>query len=165
MKQGALLLVYLVEKHRVGYSFVRSRHKWPLHITLVPWFSISPDREALLVNNIELFLKSTTPFEVIDTQNELFGPDGDIPVRVVAAQESLKSIHICLLDLIEQGGGKINDQEVQWIGDNYRAHITIHDNDNREDQTKELIDEVTLLRLVENNYCRVEQKFKIGHAS
>lgn len=121
-KGGERLMVAHLLESVDGQNF----SKWPLHITLLPWFEC---QESLAVEAIESVTEHIKKCrlslgEVALGSIEMFGENSDIPVRRVVGAEalSLLNIHRDLLDCFDD-----NLINKQYVGENYVPHISVSD--------------------------------------
>lgn len=162
MQQSTLILVVMIEPQPVGYKFARKRDEWPLHITLVPWFAISPDDNPAFQNALAAYAASLQSFVVTVGQEAHFGSSGDVCVNVISDQEPLQSIHEDLLDVVQAYGGHPDPGAHTWTQTAYRAHITHHAGGRRHQGDTETIASFSLVRLGEANACEVVSNYAFG---
>lgn len=133
------LLAYMVEP--LGEE---TFSRWPLHITLVPWFEYG-EGEANLIND----LSSQIPRKVRMIKGRVgqrtwFGYD--LPVRLVEPKDELKRLHDQLLEEVEQVGGGLSDKT--FAGPRYNPHITVRGQRVIEGGQKLSIDKITLVKAI-----------------
>lgn len=83
------LPAFFVEITEKGQNF--GRGDWPAHITLFP-----PIDEAYSDTYTEVFrqaLNHVPAFDVVVGEDRLFGPDEDVPVRVIVPSDALRAVH------------------------------------------------------------------------
>jgi 2'-5' RNA ligase len=155
MTTGSLILVHFVEQQLEGWSFPREH--WPLHITLVPWFSVV-DAEAVL-RSLARVADETTPFRLRVGGQEQFGVHGEVSVNIIANQELVKALHVKLVETLAEADTAYHEQ--RYMGQRFLAHITRHAIDGRHSSEGEEIqvNDFHLVRLVNEQTCRVEQQF------
>jgi 2'-5' RNA ligase len=153
LQDGALLIVYIVgEKLPDGFSFERHRNTWPLHITLVPWFSTT-DEDGIIAG-LGMLCKDYASFSVEVGGVELFGPNQDVEVNVIAKQNEIRTFHITLLDYVINAGAQLENEQ-HWIREQYNAHITRHDDHGRASGDIESINSIALVKYdLGSNTCR-----------
>lgn len=152
---GDLLVVNFIGPMQVGAQFERTRHEWPLHITMAPWFYLE-DTETLsaALNGVA---DSADAFEVEVGGEELFGLERDVAVNVVIPQSAEMLLHRAIVSAIRDAGGVFRDE--RWIGQSHRPHITHHDDNRRYEGDVELFDNFHLVRLLPGNLCEVAEEF------
>lgn len=97
---------------------------WPLHVTVMTWFSLPTHQERAFDNALRNRMHDIKPFEVTGAKQELFGPDSDVPVRLLGRVGMLGSLHNQILPVIERMSGEIIPENSDFVGDGYRPHIT-----------------------------------------
>ncbi|MGH7197035.1 MAG: 2'-5' RNA ligase family protein [Candidatus Saccharimonadales bacterium] len=97
--------------------------RWPLHITLVPWFSLSHDQRFELDEALRHIAERTPTFTVIGGEIAHFGPHRR-QVRLLG-DRALHELHGRLTKVVEHTGGQIISSA--HIGEHYRPHITERD--------------------------------------
>jgi len=130
--------------------------KWPLHITLVPWF-LYDGKISLLVAKINKKLKELEPFEVRVKDRKAFGPNKDIPVKLVEKTPQMMSLHARLYHLLITAGCKVESQEYNTI--DYTPHITTRGDRTINSGVKLRIDAVYLIKDLQDGH-RTRQIFK-----
>ena len=107
------ILIALLDDHRPGDAFAQ----WPLHVTLVPWFS------PLDLNQFieELKSKAGMYTQITSTVGEqrIWGPH---TVNVIDRVPVLQELHTELLALVRLHGRLLINE--QYTGENYTPHIT-----------------------------------------
>lgn len=94
--------------------------KWPLHITLIPWFEYQDD-EIKLVD----VLNSQIPRKVRMVKGKVgkktwFGYS--TPVRLVEPKDDLQKLHNKLLDLLKVAGVEFSSKS--FTGPRFTPHVT-----------------------------------------
>lgn len=158
MKPGALIVVAMVDPEHVPERFRRRRLEWPLHVTIVPWFTV-PD-VAKCIQFLKENLASEPSFEVIMGEDTAFGADHDIPVTLVANRQPFGILHNYVLEMIKDHGGEILMNT--WIGDSYRPHVTHHGSNRLYTGDTFMVRSVTLVRLLDDDFCEVVTTIPLG---
>lgn len=154
---GDRILVYMLGEQPLGEQFRRKRLEWPLHITLVPWFSVT-DEQGLLAS-IGAFAARERQLEIALGGVEHFNAHTE--VTLVAEQVAIHQLHDDLLAAVRAGGGE--PRNLQWTGPGYRAHVTHHDNQPIPAIGLTLrIESFALVRLLDGDICEVERNFILG---
>ncbi len=157
----SLIIVHLVEKRAEGTIFARTRADWPLHVTLVPWFSVADDQRDALLSQLNHYATKKTPFSVHIGKEELFGVGMDIPVNLIAEQVPVASLHEELMAIVGRYGKQFRQNAGQFLSvqQNYRAHITHHQATDgahrRYAGDEELFESITVGRLLDNHGVQV----------
>lgn len=157
VKSGSLILVHFVEQQLEGWTFKRSH--WPLHITLVPWFMVA-DEEAV-VRSLDRVAEQTKPQRLKVGAQKRFGVEPGRPVNVISNQTPVYKLHKALVETLVDAD--IAFHEAKFIGKAFVAHIVRHETDNRHSNEGEEVpvSEFHLVRLLEDDTCRVEQQFDL----
>lgn len=156
-RAGDLLLAYMLESQPVGSYFDRSR--WPLHLTLMQWFTPRGGLQALR-QELSLAARNIAPVVVTVGKEALFGPDATIPVNVIADQAPVRHLHMVLLGVLRQLGLQVND--AQWVGEGYTAHVTQQGDERRAREGQKLcIDGFHIVRLIDDKTCEIVAEFAL----
>ena len=107
------ILVALLDDHRPGDAFAQ----WPLHVTLVPWFSPLDLKQFIE----ELKRKAGMYAQITSTVGEqrIWGPH---TVNVIDRVPVLQELHTELLALVRLHGRLLINE--QYTGENYTPHVT-----------------------------------------
>jgi 2'-5' RNA ligase len=113
-------IIQLFEDLEDGYEF--SSDAWPLHSTLVDVFAIdwSVDEMVSHLNNL-LSTHMTAPTVVIGSDS--FGPQKQIQVTLLDRTDALVRLHNDVVDLLSEGGLKLNDP--QYAREGFLPHATV----------------------------------------
>jgi 2'-5' RNA ligase len=150
-----LFLGHFIEDVSLGQSFLRSR--WPLHITVVPWF-LCEDTDALDAALIQV-VSPTRPFSVRVGDEEMFGSKKNIKVNVIDPDPQLSKLHDQLLSVINNLGRLDSDQ--QFVGESYRAHIT-HSGERHIAKGRDImIDSIHLTELTDEGRCTPLRRYNM----
>lgn len=103
-----------------GEEFARSQ--WPLHVTLVANFRAAASVEAMAAG-MHRALAHGWPRRLEFGGAELFGPHGDIPVRLVRSTW-VTTLHGELVAELRATGDIVADAPHYW-GEGYRPHVTL----------------------------------------
>jgi 2'-5' RNA ligase len=110
------LLAVLLDPLEKGEQFVR----WPLHITLIPWFRTAlPERQILF--DIQAVCEAFEPFGARGVSREQFGWRGTRAVTALASPD-LHDLHRALLERLKNGPYQL--QQDKHIGDSFQPHVT-----------------------------------------
>lgn len=103
----------------VGAEF--ARELWPAHVTVVSNFTTDAPVETLAaVTRCVLPAERSLPFEFDDSA--MFGPNQDIPVRLLRS-ESMAKLHDELVTELTSVG-VVADEPAYWLA-GYRPHVTL----------------------------------------
>lgn len=158
MKPGALVLVAMVDPASVPTTFRRKRLEWPLHVTVLPWFSV-PD-EPKFIQFLHDHLLSESGFEAIMGEDAAFGVNGEIPVTLAASRQPFAVLHNYLLEAVHDHGGEMLVNT--WLRDNYRPHVTHHGDNRLFEGDAFMVQSLTLVRLLDEDMCEVVTSFVLG---
>jgi 2'-5' RNA ligase len=96
----------------------------PLHCTLVHRF-LSPHSPEALDVYIKPLIERSLPLTVTSGQVETFGPP-PVTVNVVMPNSEHSKLHTQLVSALTEA--QVEFTAPQWIGSNYRPHVTQHGN-------------------------------------
>lgn len=117
---GDRVIVSLLQPLARGERF----GKWPLHLTLMPWFRTSLGGYELQ-KVIAQSLEGIGPFSATMAGTDKFGFRDQVPVRVVEAPNLFEEVHQHLLQTF-QAHPEIRILDTEHTGKNFRAHVTLH---------------------------------------
>lgn len=142
MINGDRMICTFLNKKNAGECFT----KWPLHLTIVPWFRIGLRTQAIeqdLSRKLSLF----KPFEVSVQETALFGSNQDKPVNLVDSED---------LIAIESIARKYLHSLEAWLVDEstsiqrpYRPHITHQESQRANQGESYLISQIAVVRKTE----------------
>jgi len=117
---GDRVIVSLLQPLARGERF----HKWPLHLTLMPWFRTNlPAYEVTKL--MSAALQGVEPFTATMGETARFGFKDQVPVRVVHAPNGFEEMHRRLLKAFHEHP-EIEVLDGEHTGPNFRAHVTLH---------------------------------------
>jgi 2'-5' RNA ligase len=131
MLQTQYILVHFVETQKIGHRFIRSRAEWPLHITLIPWFTVHAELTTPFIAALTERAQQCCRFDATVGEEHAFtAPNGDkrVPVNLMANQKPFRNLHNQLLNLVRDYYMSFEVTN-PYIGDRFRAHITHHTKD------------------------------------
>ncbi len=109
------IIAYVLEPLTTGQTFGR----WPLHITIVPWFEIDNiDKAVEAVNRV---VNTHKPFTVTVGQTAYFGPRQNVEVNKINSAP-LYALHQALSQVLEASGAKFRHRH--YMGNHFNPHIT-----------------------------------------
>lgn len=149
---GTYIAVYMLQPQAIGSYFDRSR--WPLHITLLPWFDVVSNKHDSLQHELGQLERTKPPIKITVGDTALFGPDRNVPVNIIASQDEVKSLHLSLLQIAHLLRLPLTD--TSWVDGRYIAHITKRDGHPHPDVGDSLLlDGFYIVRLVDAALCQV----------
>ena len=95
----------------------------PRHITIQQWFTLQ--YAPAFKNALQNLATTLEPIEITAMEDAEFGPNNDVPVRLVRNMGRLARLHTKISELIERFGGELKNPE--WAGDGYNPHMTYVD--------------------------------------
>lgn len=95
---------------------------WPLHVTVVPTFSIDLPATDVAAEMAAEFASHET-VTVTASEDELFGPLANILVTVIDNSPALQSLHLSLTASLKALGATFESPE--FVATGYRAHVTV----------------------------------------
>ncbi len=107
------LLTYFVEPMQIGRTF----SDWPLHITIIPWFSVKNIEQA--DEALEQIAGNHQPLKAIGSTRETFG---EHDVCLVEPADVLRTIHKAVYASLQSLDARFISTE--FFGDNYNPHVT-----------------------------------------
>lgn len=114
------VVVALFEPIDVGTSIARKR--WPAHVTLAPNFFVDGTVDEL-VAAVRGAGSLTEPMVLTFAGRALFGPNRDVPVRLVRSTR-VSGVHRRLADQLETLPGFAAEEPAFWRH-GYRPHLTL----------------------------------------
>ena len=154
---GDLILVHMLELQEVGSYF--DRHRWPLHITLLPWFRASPEQRQQLRQSLTRLAQTVPPATVTVGAITQFGPNKDILVNLIADQTALATLHQALFDLTRMLGMPLVSSE--WTGPNFTAHIGRYEDRYADAGDAVHIGDFYLVTLLDGSTCQILGRFEL----
>lgn len=92
----------------------------PPHVTIHQWFSL--ELQGPFRNALQNLATEHGPIDVIGDTEALYGPDKDIPVRLLRNIGKLARLHAMTGELIDRFDGVRRNPE--WSGEGYSPHVT-----------------------------------------
>lgn len=152
------VLVSTLEPVEKGMEFT----KWPLHVTLVPWFTLPDGSFRAFDNALQNRIHNFRVQEPVGDKLELFGPNKDIRVRTLRKIGELASMHRDLAESIEQVGGALHDV---WVKDLYQPHVTYTEDQGVDEGEKISLTNLNLIWGDINGNRRVEKVYQLPRNS
>lgn len=140
------LLVHFLDDIAEGVRFKSS--EWPLHLTIVPPFSIDADPDDLFERILDAKdgkneEKIPKPIDLKVSGKAMFGSRRDIPVMEVEPAPALRSLHEALVGRMDEAGAVHGDPK--HIRERYRPHITVQKSGSAAPGRPIRLDSVTLV--------------------
>jgi 2'-5' RNA ligase len=157
VQPGSLILVHMLDPQGLGTYFDRTR--WPLHITLMPWFEVMQPQQSVLRRELGLLAQATPPINVVVGDTALFGPNQEVPVNLITDQLVLMRLHTALLDLVHLLQLPIENE--RWVGAAYKAHISQTIDRRVDPGDKIIVDDFYTVRLIDNHICQITEHFQL----
>ena len=118
-----LVLVSAIEELNKGDTF--EDQDWPLHVTVMPWFSVQKRFEDELVDEVRDYASTIRPLKVIGHVDKMFGPPNnplkEVKVRTLRNTARITGLHTGILDIINRYGAEV---DLPYIRDLYQPHVT-----------------------------------------
>src|SRR5690348_4767850 len=118
MVPGDRLVCVLLQPLEPGTAF----HRWPLHITIVPWFRSTADTKAL-TESLRDALQSRAAFTIAANGAARFGRGGAKHVRLVKLPSPLMDIERVVRDLLHNRQAWLVDETTR-VRREYKPHVT-----------------------------------------
>lgn len=139
------VLVKLLEHLKSPAVFPATQ--WPLHLTLVPDFSIDWE-PARLHAELGRALAGVRSLVVTASSEALFGPARNVRVTLIGKTPELSSLHEHAVGALVAGGAVFDSPG--YVGDGYRPHVTIWGTRHLAEGDTVAIDEVSIVDLAAN---------------
>ena len=110
-------LISSLDDIKVGDQF----EQWPLHVTVMPWFSLPEGRLAPFDNRLRNMMHNYKPMTMTGKQEAMFGPESDVRVRVVGDLGAFAVMHEAMRVLVNDNDGEVLSP---YVGDAFVPHIT-----------------------------------------
>lgn len=149
-----LVLISAIEELNKGDTF--EDQDWPLHVTVMPWFSVPKQFEPGLIHSLANQMHQVRPQAVVGDQNELFGDRKTIEVRTLRNIGKLATLHVSVLGILNRIGGEVNSP---YIRDLYRPHVTYQHGKGINENEEVTLSRMQLIRGDESGPRRVENVF------
>lgn len=115
MNVSDFLVVYMVDTVEVGERFTR----WPLHMTILPWFTADSLNAVLEV--LQPVVRQHQPFTVEVGERAFYGQIKKLPVKLIVNNEQLQALHTDVLGAVTGAGWPLQGR---YTGANYSPHVT-----------------------------------------
>jgi len=133
---------------------------WPLHVTVMPWFSMPDGNRQAFKNTLTNRLHDVAPIVARGDAEALFGLTKDVPVRTLHSMGALASLHALALEVVERFDGAVDSP---YVGSNYIPHITNQNGEGIEEGQEVRFDAVQLIRGDVNGLRTVERVFYLAN--
>lgn len=119
MAPGDRLVCAFVEGQMVGLRFKR----WPLHVTIVPWFRLD-EASDVIVQGLERALVVIQPFELTASGTAQFGPRGGRPASLLSALPEIFQAEEKVRTYLHKKRAWLVDETTKKRYD-FRPHVTV----------------------------------------
>lgn len=154
------VLAHIIDSSNIPEDFTKI--DWPLHITLVGNFCV--EHSLLdLTRGLDVYSKQQEPFGAVIGNEELFGPNNDVPVSLVDVDENILGLHRGLQQILANLG--VTYETPAFVGDGYRPHSTIQTNGRLYKDQSLTLDNMTLIDMCvgdKTNIRKVIRTFWFG---
>lgn len=147
-----LVLISSLENLEKGDDF----DEWPLHVTIMPWFTVPKELERSFINAMENRMYETRPLKVVGDTDEYFGPAKTVHVRTLRNIGALASLHSRTLETLTRSGGIVDSPYIQEY---FRPHITYQNGHSIKENQEVELTHMQLLRGDTQGARRVEKVF------
>jgi 2'-5' RNA ligase len=113
-----LLACLMLEKVKLHQKF----NKWPVHLTIVPWFSISPQNLSAFLASVQKASRGIHSITIKPKVLDYFGPKKDIRVFRVENNPKLLKLHYDLLKILDDCNAHLDSKK--YTGNNFIPHVT-----------------------------------------
>jgi len=139
-------VVALFESLDVGTTI--SRRAWPAHVTVASNFrtAAAPDQ---ITDAVTEAAPSAEPLSVRIGEHAMFGPNQDVPVRLVDSEQAV-GVHRRLADQLESLPGFVAEEPAYWR-DGYRPHLTLGPSVTALDGERQTANYVAVVELLESD--------------
>jgi hypothetical protein len=156
MESSRQILVCFADNVSLGYVFERKRNSWPLHVTLVGWFSSSDDKKV--TQALADVAASFSGFNAEVGQEEQFGDNA--VVNLMKDQTPFLRLHNNLSEAVIKNGGIV--EEDRFTGKNKIAHITQHAENRKYEGDRLVVNDFYRVCINSDNMCEVTDQFMFG---
>ena len=141
-------MVLMLDAHPVGFRF----NMWPLHITLLPWFS-APNLSQ--VEEICADVASTMPSFTVEVGERAYfgGPKRKLAVMKIKEHHKLNQLHYLLRQQVLE-----NEWELmgRYTGERYTPHVTQKRGVDAEGEIR--VNEIYIVEGLEQGYRKIVSK-------
>ena len=96
VRGGKFLPAFFVEEVELGQTFARG--EWPLHMSYFP--PVNASFQPQLATRLREYVNPMAPFIAQVGEDALFGPDRDVPVKLVEPSKELLAVHRALVSVL-----------------------------------------------------------------
>lgn len=142
-REKEYILAFFLDPQEQGEQFI----KWPLHITLVPWFRSEFGTQRLW-KDINAITSGIKWFPARGIARSLFGRRGDVAVTEVVSSQ-LHDLHRALMTIFDNDA--YNMTAADHTGVNYSPHVTKKGSAELKPGHEVVVDSVYLIEAPINN--------------
>lgn len=149
--------VHLIDKKPVATNLEKSI---PLHMTILHWFESDHNSERI-IDETHAALSFLGEIATKAMEEDLFGPNSDVPVMRLEKNPQLTELHTTLLQAMSNLGATFDSR---WTGESrWNPHVT-HKPDNRLNIGDEIdVDDIDLITRPHKNGDRtILHRFELG---
>jgi 2'-5' RNA ligase len=136
---------------------------WPLHVTVMPWFSVPKKFEDELIDEVADYTRTVRPLRVIGDVDKIFGPLGkpleEVKVRTLRNTARIALLHTGILDIINHYGAEVHSP---YIRDLYQPHVTYQRGSGIEKDQEIILENLQLVRGDVSGPRIVEHTFELA---
>ncbi len=153
-----LILVHMLTPQPLGSYF--DCELWPLHITIVPWFSAQAADHATIRRALN---QAALNENAVDVTVGTEITQGAQLVNPIVEQGILQPLHQTLLTVVRELQMPLVSEE--WVGDAYQAYIA-KQSDERHATTGEIVHvgDITLVHVADDRTCQILATFTLREA-
>ncbi len=149
-----MLACLMLDKVKLHQKF----NQWPLHLTIVPWFIISPQHLTTFLNALSQSAGRVRPITLRAEAIDYFGPKKDKRVIRVVDTSQIRRLHSDLLKILDLSKAQLSS--TSYIGENFVPHVTLKGNSKSISTT--VSHELYIVSLNERNVRQVVEIVKFG---
>lgn len=97
MRGGKFLPAFFVEEVELGQTFARG--EWPLHMSYFP--PVNTAFRPELAARLREYINPMPPFIAEVGEDDMFGPDRDVPVKLMMPSKELIAVHRALVSVLQ----------------------------------------------------------------
>ena len=119
MLPGDRLVCALLEPLKPGETFSR----WPLHVTIVPWFRLDETSDNV-ARSLEKALIAMRPFEVRVIGEAMFGPRKNRPAKLLESPGPFETVETKVRNYLHKKRAWLVDETTRRPR-RFRSHVTL----------------------------------------
>ena len=139
-------IIQLLEDMPEGTQF--SSSDWPLHVTIVDTFAIDWDVPTM-TGKLESLLADHAQAASAAEGEAFFGPDKQTKATLLEKTESLIALHNNVVELLSEGGLRLNNP--QFAGEGFVPHATVQKHDRLHEGDRVAFNTLTIIDMFPDN--------------